>query len=340
MSVRKRIVFRRQWQLIFALHRTRRGLSVAQLFDELATSRATVYRDIALLQEAGCPIESETVNGEARYKLSDARMPALEINAKQLAAIFVARSALAGLEGTSLVRELDTLFKSNRMRGPGRIGVSLARPRVPWVAHVNVIESAIDRGWRLRLRYRGVRDAAPRWRRVDALHIRVVDGHAYLVAFDLDAEAFRTFKLARMSIVQTLKERSGRYPTFDENALFRDAAKVWSGPSVEVVVRLSPTAKRFAQEYPLRSDQRVTDEPDGSLLVRATVAGTVEAMRWVLSWGKDAEAVAPPELREAVRAHLADGLSHYEAVPSKPRRLGFRKALKQAVSRDRETGAG
>jgi predicted DNA-binding transcriptional regulator YafY len=129
MSVRKRISFRRQWQLVFALHRTARGLSVGQLVVELDTSRATVYRDLALLQEAGCPIESETVTGEARYKLSNTNLPPLQINAKQLAAIFVARSALAGLEGTSLVRELDVLFKTNRIRGPATIGVSVARPR-------------------------------------------------------------------------------------------------------------------------------------------------------------------------------------------------------------------
>jgi predicted DNA-binding transcriptional regulator YafY len=325
MNVRKRIAFRRQWQLVFALHRTRRGLSVAQLVAELSVSRATLYRDIALLQEAGCPIESETVNGEARYMLSDTKLPPLEINAKQLAAMFVARSALAGLDGTSLVRELDTLFKTNSIPGPAKVGVSVARPRAPWVANVDTVEAAIDRGRRVRLRYRGARDATPRWRRVDPLRIRVVDGNAYLIAFDLDAKDFRTFKLARMSIVQTLQERAGQYAAFDESALFRDAAKVWSGPSVEVVVRLSPAVKRFAHEYPLRPGQSVTDEPAGSVLVRATVAGTVEAMRWVLSWGKDAEAIAPPELRESVRGHLADGLSHYDAALRRPRRQDSRK---------------
>src|SRR5687768_15639250 len=126
MSVRNRISFRRQWQLVFVLHRTARGLSVRQLMTELASSRATVYRDLALLQEASCPIQSEILNGEVRYRLSDATLPPLQINAKQLAALFVARVALAALEGTSLVRELDALFKTNGLRGPGMINVSVA----------------------------------------------------------------------------------------------------------------------------------------------------------------------------------------------------------------------
>jgi hypothetical protein len=70
-------------------------------------------------------------------------------------------------------------------------------------------------------------------------------------------------------VVQPLQERVGRYPAFDEDALFRDAAKVWSGPTVEVVLRLSASAMLFVHEYPLHRGQRVSDEPDGSLLVPA-----------------------------------------------------------------------
>jgi predicted DNA-binding transcriptional regulator YafY len=125
--------------------------------------------------------------------------------------------------------------------------------------------------------------------------------------------------------VQLLNERVDKHPAFDEDALFQNSARVWSGPGVEVIVRLSPSAKRFAHEYPLHAGQSLIDEADGSVLVRATVAGTVEAMRWVLSWGKEAEAVAPAELRDAVCAEFAQGLRNYDAAAARPSRQGFRR---------------
>jgi len=46
-------------------------------------------------------------------------------------------------------------------------------------------------------------------------------------------------------------------------------------------------------------------EPDGDcVVVRARVAGLEEVTRWVLRWGKDAEVLEPPALRERLRAEV------------------------------------
>jgi predicted DNA-binding transcriptional regulator YafY len=102
------------------------------------------------------------------------------------------------------------------------------------VANLDILEAAIDRGRGLRLRYRGVRDTASRWRRVDPLRIRVVEGHVYLIGFDLEASAIRTFKLARVSVVQTLQERvdsgTALRRSVDEGFCLRRAAPARHSP--------------------------------------------------------------------------------------------------------------
>ena len=52
----------RQWELVFALSQRRRGLSIAQLMEATGASRATVYRDLETLREAGAPIAPETTS--------------------------------------------------------------------------------------------------------------------------------------------------------------------------------------------------------------------------------------------------------------------------------------
>jgi len=68
----------------------------------------------------------------------------------------------------------------------------------------------------------------------------------------------------------------------------------------------------LAHEYPLIAGQTIEPAPDGSVTVAARVAGIVEAMRWVLGWGGAAEALSPPELREATRLELTQAVAKYE----------------------------
>ncbi len=75
--MRDRIV--RLCVLLQALRASRRGLTVAMLVAETGSCRATVYRDLRVLRDAGVWIERELVNGQARHRrlivLPSAPMP-------------------------------------------------------------------------------------------------------------------------------------------------------------------------------------------------------------------------------------------------------------------------
>jgi predicted DNA-binding transcriptional regulator YafY len=73
---RGREVITRQWRLVEALHGRRRGAGVAQLVKDLGVSRSTLYRDIALLEQAGVRIGRESINGEVRFVLHGEPLPA------------------------------------------------------------------------------------------------------------------------------------------------------------------------------------------------------------------------------------------------------------------------
>ena len=52
--------------------------------------------------------------------------------------------------------------------------------------------------------------------------------------------------------------------------------------------------------------QTFTDLPDGSLQVDMLVTGSVDVKRWILSFGKDAEVLAPKHLRSEIAAEAAE----------------------------------
>ena len=128
-SSRSREALIRQWSLVEQLSRAQRGVSVDQMRSHAGASRSTLYRDLGALCEAGVPIESENVNGEARYRLCSKALPPLGPTALQISALRLARRSLAGLEGTTAATELDKLLAGYTQATGARDSVSFAKQR-------------------------------------------------------------------------------------------------------------------------------------------------------------------------------------------------------------------
>jgi predicted DNA-binding transcriptional regulator YafY len=296
----------RQWALVRALTRFRVGATIAQLVDELETSRATVYRDLETLREAGVPIETVNVNGGARYKLANCELPALQPTISQIAALRFARRALGSLEGSSVLEELDALLAG---KPTARTVIDTPRKRNFAPNVVRDLEKALDQHRRVRIRYRGMRDREAKWRLVDPLALRLAGDHLYLLAHDDAARAPRTFKVVRITHTQVLRDRAKPHDV-DVEQHFEHSVKVWNADPIDVAVWID-AEQRIVDEYPLHEKQTTTREGAG-VLVRARVSGIPEAMRWTLSWGQQATAREPKELVEAVRAELEGALAGYQ----------------------------
>lgn len=305
---RERVV--RMWQIVEALRSRRRGLTVPELVDLVRTSRSTVYRDLAVLEEAGVPLTRERIGGEARHRLAT-MTSGVVLASHEIAALALARQMLDPLDGLQIVEALDRLLR--------RLGGAGAAPRAIGVAGVSAgdhratvraIDMAIRDGHRLQFDYASAAGEVEQ-RLVDPVAIRLHRGQPYLVAHDVDRADWRIFKASRIEGKLELAGEADPHDDYDEQALFGHSVGVWSGEPVDIAVRLTPDVASRAAEYPLTDDQIIEPQADGAVIVRARVAGIVEAMRWILGWGPAAEALEPVELREAVRGELRAAAAAY-----------------------------
>jgi proteasome accessory factor B len=85
------------------------------------------------------------------------------------------------------------------------------------------------------------------------------------------------------------------------------------GEPVEVTVRFAPVVARAAQAARVVRDRRVDRRDDGSADISYRVADVPELIRWVLSWGAQAEILGPPAVR-------AEALQLIEELRSRYRR--------------------
>ena len=300
----------RQWRLVRAIAAQRGGASVQRLMLATDTPRSTLYRDLDQLRAAGVCIDSRRVNGEARYSLAGLTLPPLAPSATQLAALRFARRAVGFLEGTEITSEIDALLKPYATQGSTSLKVSARRTPFLPPAVVGPLDRAIRQQRRVRIRTYTANNRKLQWRLLDPLMLRHVKDALYLIAFDLQPRAIRTFKVARITQVQKLLDKAEDHD-LDASTFFAKSVKIWSGRTWNVQVRLSAEVAHLAGEYPLVESQSVQTDQRGCVVVRASVAGLPEAMRWVLSWGRGAEVIAPRELREAVEQELGAAYARY-----------------------------
>jgi predicted DNA-binding transcriptional regulator YafY len=310
----------RQWALVHELSNHHYGLTIRQLIERTGKSKQTVYRDLATLRDAGVPLASDIVNGEARHRLRrGAELPALELTALQVAALHLARAELEPLAGSGIVTQLDALL--SKLKPPERqqrFQFSAKQPGRPNI--LKVVESALEYGRRARIEYRAAsRNGARTSVHIEPLVLTVAE-RPYVRAYCVERNAERTYKIDRIAHIELTQEPSTYRPQQTPIETSSRSVKVWTGDPTTVKIRLEPEVAWRAGEYPLVRDQVITTHRDGSAVLVARVEGIVETTHWVLGWGGAAEALAPAALRDLVRAELAKALGKYQRPgPTKTR---------------------
>lgn len=317
--------FIRQWQLVSTLAERRRGATVRELAGILEVSEKTVRRELHVLDSGGVRFQTTSTNGTVRWRLDrECGLPALGLSALQVALLGLARVSLEPLAGTTWVREIDALLASVRQKGEQLpLRFPAGPPGNP--AALAAIERAMRLGVRLHVDYRSVaRRGAVESTHVEPLLLNVAHGTPYLLAHSVERGAQRTYRLSRIVKAEVTAVRAVHQPGREHGRAFEHSVKSWTGEPTHVRVRLSPRVAWLAGDFPLVHDQTLEPAADGSVVVSATTAGTTEALRWVLGWGGEAEALEPRVLRDAVANKLSRALSHYrpvrKATPAKTRR--------------------
>ena len=100
----------------------------------------------------------------------------------------------------------------------------------------------------------------------------------------------------------------GKFP--EENWYFGMARQ---GEPFEVVVRFFPPACSYVRERQWSKNQNFEEEQDGSVLLTLTAHSEYEVIKWVLSFGEEAELVAPSDVRKKIIRELQQNVTRYKS---------------------------
>jgi predicted DNA-binding transcriptional regulator YafY len=307
----------RLFQLLSLLQRPR-AWSGTELAERLEVSPRTVRRDIEHLRDLGYPVDG-TMGASGGYRLvAGGSMPPLLVDDDEAVAIAVglrvaAGHAVEGIEEAS-VRALAKVLQVL----PGRLrhwvgalsgaSTALLAGDGPVVDpdYLTTLAAAVENSERVRFDYEAA-DGTRNERRVEPYGIVSVGRRWYLVAFDVDRDDWRTFRLDRVGRPRSLGGRSAprqlpaATPADYVAETFLDLA-----PTYEAVVTLhAPLAAARARLGDAAIDLEQIDEHHCRFHSRPDTAEWLAARLGAL--GYDFELHEPPELIEHLRS-LADRL--------------------------------
>lgn len=333
----------RQWKIIQALLTSKQGKTVGELHQllDLTCDKRSVYRDIQDLEAGGFPLCCDMDNGAQCWSvIKNARTPLpMLFNVEELIALYLSRDMMADLKGTSIYKDLDSLFSKIKagihesfheyLDQSGPLPVlsfkhSAGQLDKKTEERVNRLEKAIQNKHFVDMTYFTQSRKSETERRVAPYTLWVSEGDLYLIGRCELRQEVRIFSVKRIRKL-VVTDKIYTIPEEFSLAQFMKASfNIYQGPETRVILRFDKEVTDCIKEKVWHASQVIRDSGDGSIEFEVTVAGTEEIKRWILGWGESATVLEPDSLRQDILSCITKMAKAYQPVPPPlrlPRRI-------------------
>ena len=287
-------------------------MSGPDLAERLGVSPRTLRRDVDRLRGLGYPVHATTGAGGGYRLQAGTAMPPLLLDDEEAVAIAVglrtaAGGTVSGMEEASLraLAKLEQVLPSRLRRRVNAlqtytVPLAPSGPTVGADVLVSIVHACRDNEG-LRFDYRS-RDGIASGRHVEPHRLVSANQRWYLVAWDVDRNDWRTFRVDRLDRPRSTGARfvPRRFPAVDAAAFVAQAIASIPGRYQVVVTLHAPVEVVAERRYPGAGVLEVVDER--TCLLR----GSADSLEWFAltlgMLGVDFDVHEPAELVEHVRA--------------------------------------
>lgn len=311
------------------------GASIKDLQEHLEMDRVSVHRFLKTMEdELNFPIYNDTdsSNSSVRKKFNEhfiVKLPNISVPSltfSDLIALLLVKNSTAIFKGSEIGKEVDNVFDKLKAFLPSGMAKTLARVQDIFLAADNfvkdysgkeqIIDSLVKGILQQKIclvKYHSFSDDTSKRFRIDPLHFFARDGGLYLIGNVTKYANVRFFAVERFSSVE-ITDENYRYPeNFDPKELLETSFNFVSDDPVLAKIWFSERQAKYIKERKWSKDQTIMEQPDGSIILALHTSGQWDIIKWVTTFGPEAEILGPPKLRKDFIDNLKLTFERYAA---------------------------
>lgn len=310
------------------------GVTIEELGKRIDVDRRTAYRIKDTLEELNFPLyaDSSSLDGKTRYRFMDSyirklpnlTVPELNLTLAEIVALYFIRGHARAFRGTDIESNIEAAFvkldafvpeglarKLDKIRTLFTPAAKFAKDYSGKQEVIDTLTDAIFRQQTCVADYHSFHDDSVRHFRLEPLCFFERDGGLYVFIRATRFGRIRVLAVERIGRL-TMEETTFEPPEgFDPASYLEGAFSLIFDDPMIFRIRFSADVARYIRERNWGRGQKITENPDGSLLLELHTSGWVDVKRWILSFGPDAEVIEPAMMREEVEESLQQALSAY-----------------------------
>ncbi|WP_027358758.1 helix-turn-helix transcriptional regulator [Desulforegula conservatrix] len=292
-----------------------------------------VYRILQAIEHIGIPIYNDRIDGEREKtwrieesyltKLKNLNVPDLSFTLPELFVLSFLKGSSSVFYESEIFKYVDSSFSKLKGLAPERLLEVFERMETVFLNRVrfaknysghedimlDILEAIIGRK-KCRISYHSFKSDIIRDYHAKPLHFFQENGGLYLLLHLDPGGESRTFALERIENVE-ITDEAFDYPSgFDAPEFLNRPFGLIMDDCFECRIWFSEYVAKYIRERRWAEDQRITENPDGSIILEMQTCGWPDVKRWVLSYGKDARVIDPVKMRQEILEEIAEMLKN------------------------------
>ena len=311
----------RQWSLLRVLSGSNRSYTVKELADQLKTSKSTIERDLATLEQVFHVVEEADGKQKKKFRIAQRvrELAGMPFGLMELLSLHAAQGALHFTAGSPFHDDLQAVTRKVRghlgdrynggLDAMARVFMPHARRYVdlaPFAETIDTVVDAIARNKECTLTYHAAWKEKPRTHTAQPLKLLFHEGALYLFA-RLNGKT--TVAVLAIHRIQSVEPTTNVFiaPRVDLDAIARKAFGMFIGDDEQdVEVLFDAKVARMVEERIFHPDETKERLADGRLRFRLRTGARWEVVSWVLRFGGNAELVSPTAWRSDLTTAAAE----------------------------------
>jgi predicted DNA-binding transcriptional regulator YafY len=300
--------------------------TASSLGAEVEVTERTIRHDLEFLRDRyHAPIEYTKTRG---WHYTDLKwnLPTIPLGEGELFALTLGARMLEGCAGAAYSLQLRSAIQRLGERLPETTWVNLqqvASDRVlfrtgakidldPQIWHS--LETACQKGYSTQMTYYTASRDSVGERTFDPYLLYIYRGtNPYAIGFCHTRQAIRWFRVDRIRKLEVLEQRFTRDPGFDPQQHFEDIFQAEVGGELQTIeIWFDGKTAPYIRERIWLPSQEIIEHGNGAMTLKFVAKGLQELKRWVLSYGRGAIVLQPPELVVMMRQEIEAMKSSYQ----------------------------